>query len=310
MPNAPYSQDILNRVVNVNWGGGLAVQFVSTSYLSLGKDVPIAKAVISLWFRAPSSVLDRAFDEWKKVINDEDPNSDMVLAGAVPLITWGSTTVNEAHAAGGANSTAHKCGPSFIGFQMVSGPDDERTPPHLVIRFQSQNESSLHIPNITAGDELVSSMGNFYAIGNQAAMHSYYSPDAKDIELPEDQWNHLLLSFDASGPRGRLWLAVNDKNYSGNHFYPACPVNMSAFGFSGDLNDIIATFDWPIYSGELYSVSSGGFEMPADHFGTPFHEKFAGYGKEPVMLAELQVFTGVTLDTNDADNRQIGRAHV
>jgi hypothetical protein len=26
-PTGPYSQDVLTRIVNVNWGGGLAVEF-------------------------------------------------------------------------------------------------------------------------------------------------------------------------------------------------------------------------------------------------------------------------------------------
>ena len=60
MPVEPYSQDLLTRAINVNWGGGLAVEFVSKSYLNYGKDVPLSKAVISLWFRAASSALDQA----------------------------------------------------------------------------------------------------------------------------------------------------------------------------------------------------------------------------------------------------------
>ena len=96
----------------------------------------------------------------------------------------------------------------------------ERISPHLVIRFQSQNDSTLHIPH-EDGLRLVSGMGNFYAIGNQASMHSYFPSDPKDIDLVENKWNYLLLSFEATGPQGRLWLAVNDKNYSGQHLYPA-----------------------------------------------------------------------------------------
>ncbi len=301
MPVAPYAQDILNRVVNVNWGGGLAVEFVSKSYLNYGKDVPLSKAVISLWFRAASSALDKAFEEWSQASNDDDPNSDAVLSGVVPIITWGSTTVAKSDSLTGASAQAHKSGPSFIGFQMVGGSDGERTSPHLVIRFQSQNDSTLHIPH-DEGLRLVSGMGNFYAIGNQASMHSYFPSDPKDIDLVEDKWNHLLLSFEATGPQGRLWLAVNDKNYSGQHLYPACPSNMEGVG--GDENDIIATFDWPIYSKSPYVVSSGGFEMPTGNFGTPFCGEFVDNSKEPVMLAELQVFTGSTLDTNDVDNRR------
>jgi len=161
------------------------------------------------------------------------------------------------------------------------------------------------------------------------------------IEAPQvlaaDHWHHLLLSFDLSDPCSshgppppadisgsafhdtaaegtdsycRLWYALDDVNYDG-------ATNLAPYGVDGsiDQNAILTAnaydvatsgTNWPenctfgpaTCLGVAASVPADGVEL-----GIPAGALYVDY-VQPVEMAELQLFSGVSLDTSLTANRR------
>lgn len=300
----PYREDFFQRIVNVNWQKSVSVEFTGYGNLTLHSGITgLSKSIISLWFRIPQQTFDVAFNAWADKINSSD-NSDFTLLGVIPLLVWGPPdTITTYSDSGPAYATD---GPSFIGVYI--GTYDEHGNPikglsNIAMRFQSSNNSVLAVPPGPAGPGgPYRAEGNFYAIGKQDSIHTYTSTSSKNSTIFMDAWHHLLVSFDVTGTTGVLWYALDDTNYDSGYLYPAAPINM--IGFSGGPNDIVATYDWPIYS-SAGTATSGGFTMNVNPFAVPIINNMAStYGFEPIEMADLQIFTGLTLDTSIISNRR------
>jgi hypothetical protein len=143
-----------------------------------------------------------------------------------------------------------------------------------------------------------------------------------DISLEPDTWHHVLLSFDVSGdltigPKPssdcRLWYAIDDVDYRGWE-------NLGPFRAEDDglgENTIVTQqvdhqsyFDdskQPLFFNNYVPLPSGNYSpglIPAsgEELGLPAASHYVD-AIFRVEMAELQIFTGVTLDTGDASNR-------
>jgi hypothetical protein len=132
-----------------------------------------------------------------------------------------------------------------------------------------------------------------------------YSPEVK-----VDEWNHVLISWELVGGTGnKMWCAINDVDKNGSDL-PAMndPSTMgpnehasyTPYNF-GDTGPVSVTFG-------PNSVPSNPVQTPGplsanratdDHGGTEAIQPIKN-----VELADLQIFTGVTLDTSSDANRR------
>ena len=158
-----------------------------------------------------------------------------------------------------------------------------------------------------------------------------------NVLVTADVWHHLLLSFDLSGAIGngvsdcRMWMALDDVNYvrdglpaltDGGHgpntifaqggVYPDGPPMLpqshpSGWYEVGDVPDSdppIRTYTW------IDTTITGSFEPSTYRFkpeplvGSPINVPAPGSAVRQVQMAELQIFTGVTLDTSVEKNRR------
>lgn len=252
-------------------------------YLNLQQSPPdFSELIISIWFRVPEDLLNDALNDW--VTNINAPSR--YLIGVVPIITWGVASTLTVYHFDGSTSEG-RVGPSFIGVQM----DDVWNEPHLVIRFQSDNIGSVYSDPTQV--QLVSTVGNAYTIGYQDGMILVSGDERsnpKPIRIASDTWHHLLVSFSAAGETGQLWVALDNHNYNGDYFWPACRTTDGP-------NDITSNFKFA-----APDLVSGGFTFIITPFGIPVPSTYADRNAI-VELAEFQLFSGVTLDTSIAANR-------
>ena len=127
---------------------------------------------------------------------------------------------------------------------------------------------------------------------------------APSMPVSADEWHHVLLSIDLSAPCAvsggvasapKIWIALDDINYTGEALSAFCTgengiLTPQAFSAIGDLSPPRA-----------YSISSdipSGFSV-----GVPSTAKYTDVIRQ-VQMAELQIFTGVTLDTSVEKNRR------
>ncbi len=95
----PYSMGIYETIVNVHFQTGLAVEFYSgeASYITLPQlPEDISKAIMALWFRAPKTTLDAAYNNWVRPTNaSETPNDNPhpLFNGITPIVIFGDNTV-------------------------------------------------------------------------------------------------------------------------------------------------------------------------------------------------------------------------
>jgi hypothetical protein len=289
----PWRLDPLQNIVNVRWGAGLAVEFGNNAGLSLQRNVPdLAVAVISFWFRFSKVAIDIADAEWDAALEG------MPLLGIVPLLTWGITGSNTT---GGGSSIS--TGPSYIGVRK-NHPDDGSA--HLVVRFTGPEQGTVFQ---TTDGNVAFTGSNYYAIGAAAAENHYSGPafDIDNMKVKPDIWHHLLMSFDVSGPKGTMYIAIDDHNYTATTggWYPAAPACMTAFGFNGGPHEILSTFSYPFYNSVIFSTSGAGFSMPEQPFGPPTPTEFASHTHSEIQLAELQIFTDFMVDTGDENIRRL-----
>ena len=158
---------------------------------------------------------------------------------------------------------------------------------------------------------------NSFALVNQPGFFQIQTT----IEVRPDQWHHLLVSFDISngcstfGTTGdfisgvarysKLWCALDDINYTGQ--------DLGGLDI-GDPNMILTDQGGNAIGGEAgyqsncptesakYDLASG--TIPAGGFGVPASGKYVSSIRR-VEMAELQIFTGVSLDTGVEKNRRL-----
>ena len=162
---------------------------------------------------------------------------------------------------------------------------------------------------------------------------------SSNIPIAPDVWHHLLLSFDISGSIGngvsdcRMWMALDDVNYTrwglpaltdDNHgpntifaqggMYPdgaadPVPVYTSGWYLVGQTasDPPIPTYEWidttveGAFTPKTYRFTSD--PLIGSPLGVPAGGEFSNAVRQ-VQMAELQIFTGVTLDTSVEKNRR------
>ena len=166
-----------------------------------------------------------------------------------------------------------------------------------------------------------------YTNNNQPAVFTVLTTP----ELQPDQWHHLLLSFDVSGSASigtpfastgcKLWYAIDDKDYRGaENLQPYRDVSGQWGRDSLDDNAILPYQVWrfsgsdpnweapQFYQNHFVGLPSGGYGggdlETTEPLGLPATEKH----EDAIFrceMAELQMWTGVILDTEDVNNRRI-----
>ena len=157
-----------------------------------------------------------------------------------------------------------------------------------------------------------------------------------NVPIAPDVWHHLLLSFDVSGEVGngesdcRMWMALDDVDcvrdalpaftdvahgtntiFAQGGVYPDSPApppqpHPSGWYSAGETEDDPPklTYMW------IDTTITGEFQPSTYRFspqplvGSPLYLPAPGTATRKVQMAELQIFTGVTLDTSVEKNRR------
>lgn len=355
--------DFLQRVVNVQWEGGLAVEFTHRpDYLTMSKALSTNKVVMSFWFRIPSKTVALVQSTAPSALVGGGFWGHRVFLTVIPLIVWGeqkTTTVTdfESYDTGAifvsgtpiflgriAGSHSEAVQPSCIGVR-VGVTDNPWKPPVLDVHIQTDVHATGNnlrsIPTSFTGTFLGISQTPDASFGKAIwANVEYVMTDVSETVTAEpeylgnsestfsgrntghpaiepDEWHHLLISWELvshSNKDGaaRMWCAIDDVNKTGNDL-PA--INDSSFDMGP--NDHLTYTTWS-YRGnddasanvnfEDDSVPSNPFQIPAPPSVQYATDAVGGKGKfnpiATVELAELQIFSGVTLDTSIAEKRR------
>jgi hypothetical protein len=335
-----FAQDVLTRIVNVSWTGGVAVEFTDRpDYLTMNHALSMNKVTISFWFRVPKEAVDAARAKIQTLAADYG-----VFDAVIPLISWGgqlTTPVTDIQRidTGAIDSSA---GQIFI--EQISGSHSAPLQPSgigVYVGFVDQALLNVHIvTNVHASGAGLLKIatgwtGDFVGI-NQTPPHvgspiyanvKYIMTDVTQVitEEPEtfgnnvsggapdvlvDKWNHLLISWTLGSP-GKMWCSINNENKTGGDL-PAMNDN-----FSDGPND---QWSWTNYhymdhEGGTISSSFGTDNVPSNPSQIPAPpsvkrgiDNSGGTALiapiEKIELAELQIFSGVTLDTGVEANRR------
>lgn len=256
------------------------------------------KGTISFWFRLPQSSIDacRAAHAPGLIFS---PYWDVI-----PLVSWGPQKRFVQNAESGDEGPM---APSYIGV-YVGQPDFPRDPPVLMVNLQTVDigTSSLYTYSFPE------SFGNVNIV-----VFGDTKPNGGFPDILVDHWNHVILSWDLtpgcslSGGNvvgsSKMWCSINDVNKSGDAGLPAItnsdfgsgandhisfPAGLGTMSFVGESSSSVAVTD----------MESDPFCIPGPH---PV-EEYAGTRSAilKVEMAELQVFTGSTLDTDIVGNRR------
>jgi hypothetical protein len=129
-------------------------------------------------------------------------------------------------------------------------------------------------------------------------------------EVKVDEWNHVLISWELVGGTGnKMWCAINDENKDGNDLPAMCDVSTMGPNEHASYTPYHWSDEGPV------SVTFGANSVPSDPVQTPGplsanRATDAVGGTIPIQpiknveLADLQIFTGVTLDTSSVANRR------
>lgn len=151
----PYKEDYFQRITAVNWTTGLAVEFNPSTNLKANQGLSgTDRAVISFWFKVPSSAIAAV----QAAAAGKAPNQLVgvyrTFIGIVPVLTWGSqqqVTITEVspydsgamYWSGGiiildkiTGTHIEPMAPSYIGLR-VGGTDWAVNPPGLEINIQT-----------------------------------------------------------------------------------------------------------------------------------------------------------------------------
>lgn len=258
-------------------------------YIERAAGLPnFSSAVFSCFLRVPSESITAAFDAFD-AIDPGDLDGDGAgifappLAGIIPLMTFGSGTL-----------------PSYIGIDTTAGGGDAS----LIVVLQTADTAS----GQTGYDPL---RADAYQING-------------NLPITPDVWQHVVLSFDLTGgsatmdaeaaPDDRFnitsfsefWLAINDVNKDGNTLAPAGGYgdDIGIEGFS--VNGIVSQGVVNLSIGEDGSTSLGSTHLSTSGnlIGTPADSRFAS-NIYKIQMADMYLFTGMTLDTSVEGNRRV-----
>lgn len=144
-------------------------------------------------------------------------------------------------------------------------------------------------------------------LGNSAATSS--GTGAGSPALTPDEWHHLLISWELlghsnMGGASKMWCAIDDENQTGSDL-PA--MNDSSYMAPND-HKAWVPYNWDRNDTVSASISISSIPSDPSRIPGPASITYAdGPGgetasREPIVvveLAELQIFTGVTLDTSN-----------
>jgi hypothetical protein len=277
------------------------------------------KMVISVWFKIPQEAITAAIAQY----NDADGgNDDSNMHGIIPLVSFGVPSAVD----GGPTPFTSRC---FIGvscghYEFSDYADELPLPdPHLFVYLQYDNGTN---------ENLGISTFDFFQVGGNISY--FFAPG--DLPLGEDiiitpltvspdEWHHALVSFDMSGgcsmtstvDIGRtsfngtaceLWWALDDVNYDGDSLWPS---NWSVYedADTGGANDIVSAGVLIANATEtdpdiLHSFAAGNLPISGNPMGIPASTADATDHVYNIYMSELQIFTGVSLDTSVLANRR------
>lgn len=278
-------------------------------YLSLSSGIAnFSKAIISGWFRVPTASLTAAraqFDAATAVF----PNTDFGLPGVIPLVTFGPnseiyTQYNSSTVATSSGSVS----PCVIGVSCGNYTHDGSYRNTMYARMQYASGAPAVGPSKTVYND-------FFQVGSRIPPSNSFavSNDGSYILVLPDTWHHILISFDLSGGCSStydspdltidttcpFYWAFDDVNYNSAFLWPNTP-------------QVVGNADVPngIYS-DRGNQNSGLFSFPAGNLSTS--GKPIGIPSSSgniskiynVDMYDLQIFTGITLDTSVTANRRL-----
>lgn len=257
----------------------------------------VSKAVISIWFRVPAAtfaIMAGLSDTPSSPATDHMTSACYfpALFKVIPLIVFGSIE---------HDSGAVACQPSFIGIDCVGGANT------IAVNLQS-----------TTTIAHSSSNGGFAPVTRPAC---FYMGGA-GVTVSADAWHHLLVAFDIAGASSLTqanpgpytvtsastfsW-TFDDVGRMDASFGSAQP----AGGGTGSLNNMAdryaiapQLFDYDGgQNGDTASCGASVIATAANALGLPTTSAFISNGRK-VELAELQIFTGVSIDVTTEINRR------
>jgi hypothetical protein len=304
------------------------------SFLTLTDGIPdFSQAVISLWFRVPQSSIDAAVAALTYQGIGPDIPVDVPLQGIIPFITLGpSMPISFDYyqsVSDGSSYIIHPygtstTGPGYIGLKVYT--DGTAT---LIARIQSSYYNPYfwrpYYGEAVFGNQ--PGTGDYFAVGDAP----YYSPttttteDVEQLYPAPDMWHHVLISMDLG--RTIAYSAEASGAFNPNNFSDACkwqwalddrdlpdttlyPYGLATYAnaatgetYSGEPHLITTPYMFAMLGvgGPNFSYSFPAFETRA--IGIPSIADWVDHIHK-VELAELQFFTGVTLDTSLEKNRR------
>lgn len=311
-------------------------------YLTRSNDLNLLKAVISVWFRIPAATAAAAAADYSANHAIETPILGLGLVpllmlgapttGTVPGLY--SPVLIAADQPGGpiigldvdGTTASVPLSPSFIG---VSYEGD--TSGTLAVRIQTaDNATASGILTLVTAYDLGSNTytfadGSYTQVtlpeffGNSSATNSLSGAGRPSVS--NDRWHHLLLSWDLSGGSAvsgdgltidaatsaysLMYCALDDVNRNADNDLPGFYVDQGN-GFNPNAmlsNTAFANATASDTGSGLPTVNLTVSDVPASPISIPSPISYSGAGKL-IQTAELQIFTGVTLDTSVEVNRR------
>jgi len=266
-----------------------------------------SKAVISIWFRVPAASLTAAraqFDAATAVF----PDTDFGLPGVIPLVTFGpNTEIYTIYDGSTAVISTGAMSPCVIGISCGNSNHDSAYRNTMYARMQYASGAPSVGPSRTVYND-------FFQVGSRIAPSNSFavSNAGSYIIVVADAWHHILVSLDLSGGCSStystpdltidttcpFYWAFDDANYNSAYLWPNTP-------------QVVGNADVPngIYSDRgnqnsgSFSFAAGNIPTGSKPIGIPSYSDFISKIYD-VEMAELQIYTGVTLDTSVVMNRR------
>lgn len=262
-------------------------------YVERAGGIPsFSKAVISIWFQITQDAIDTKFAEFETWRAGLGFYSD--LDGIIPLLVFGP---NEEEVFFAGDMVTGTMSPSVVGVLC-----DVEGAPHMYFRAQ-YDSGSLGRP-IDYND--------FFEVGGSIGVSTGAgSPSPLLITVTPDAWHHILISFDfsagcetAEGGGGSIvfsqicpfeW-AFDDTDYTGDYLSPNTPSQFEASPERGIVSDMC------IIAGTAFAA--GDITTSGNPFGSPATGERSAH-ISLCRMAEMQIYTDVTMDTSDSANRRV-----
>jgi hypothetical protein len=267
-----------------------------------------SKAVISIWFNAPSASLAEARAQYDAALAVY-PDTDFSLSGIVPVVTYGPTS-EEYRSYGTAPDLellSHgPMSPSVIGIACGDSGDG-------VYRNTLYARMQYSTGSIGPADGNID-YNDFFQVGAQLAPCSIagITGDGSFITVAGDVWHHALVSFDLSGGCAvhsdapykvvdqtcPFFWSFDDVNYKDGYLWPNTPQVVTNGGSVAN-----GIFSDRCLRDLSHNFSAGAMPTTANPIGLP---AVGGLASRiyPVSTARFQMFTGVTIDTSIEANRR------